>query len=119
MSPAWVVTTLLFVVTVLFVFWWNHTRGTDYTLCPLKLTLGVPCPLCGGTSASFLWIEGDPISAFLKNPLVAVALPVFALFSLLWVGFGIRIGTTLPTPMVTALILLLLALNWAYVLTHG
>jgi len=118
-SPEWILSVVLFVAAILFVFFWNRTQGTEYTVCPMRLLLGIPCPLCGGTSASFLWMEGDPVASFRRNPLVAVAIPLFALFTVLWIGFGIQMRVTSATPKVTTLILLLLALNWAYILSRS
>ncbi len=116
MTPAWIVATALFVGAILFVFWTNRTRGTDYTVCPLQLAFGLPCPLCGGTTATFRLVLGDFAGAWRSNPLVATAIPLVLAWTVLWLGFGIKVETTLPSPAVATSILLLLALNWAFVL---
>lgn len=116
MTPAWVAATVLFLAAILLVFWTNRTRGTDYTVCPLQLAAGLPCPLCGGTTATFRLAFGDFAGAWRSNPLVAVAIPLVLAWGALWLGFGIKAETTLPSTAVAILIVLLLALNWLAVL---
>jgi len=117
MTPGWILGVIFFVGAVLSAFFFNRASGWDITVCPLSLAAGIPCPLCGGTTASLLLAGGDVRAAVMANPLVTGALLSYALWCLLWLGFGIRAGTRLPSPFVAALILLLLALNWVYILT--
>ena len=113
MSPGWVLCTLLFAVGALFLYWLDATRGISIVTCPTKLALGFPCPLCGGTTASVHLGQGRFRSAWQANPLVTVALPMAVIWVLLWIGFGLRIGTTLSPALVVAVILVALAANWA------
>jgi hypothetical protein len=62
--------------------------------------------------------SGDPVGAFWINPLASLAIPAFAVWTILWLGFGRRLETTLKPAQVTAMILLTLAINWAYLLAH-
>src|SRR5262249_3662434 len=42
--------------------------------CPFHALTGLPCLACGTTRVALLLAAGDPMSAFLMNPLAAVAL---------------------------------------------
>lgn len=50
------------------------------TLCPLKSTIGLPCPLCGGTRASILIMKFRFIDAFRMSPVVYL----LGIFILIW-----------------------------------
>jgi len=117
MSAGWIFGTSLFAACILLVFFANRVGGTDYTVCPMRLTAGIPCPLCGGTTACFKLVAGDLAGALVTNPLVTLSVAAYAIWALLWVGFGVRFFTTLRTEKVAALLLLAFAANWAYVLT--
>lgn len=50
------------------------------TLCPLKSLIGLPCPLCGGTRASILFMKLKFIDAFKMSPVIYL----LGLFILIW-----------------------------------
>jgi hypothetical protein len=62
-----------------------HVRlsGRPSTLCLLRATTGVPCPLCGGTTAAVRLGSGDLVGALRASPLAVVAAPVLAALPLL------------------------------------
>lgn len=43
------------------------------TLCVLRATTGIPCPLCGSTTAAVRLGRGDVAGALLANPVALVA----------------------------------------------
>lgn len=114
----WLVGSIAAFLSVLVIYWINRNTDHRFTVCPLQLTVSLPCPLCGGTTASVLLASGKPLAAFETNPLVAVGIPLAIAWALLWLLFGLRIATTLAPPKQVAILLLLLCANWAYVLSH-
>lgn len=91
-------------------------RGVGPTLCPLRLAFDIPCPLCGGTRTAHALLTGRWADAIATNPLVTISAAGFAVWSLVWLGFGLRVGLRLGPAQTISLLLLFLALNWAYVL---
>jgi hypothetical protein len=83
-------------------------------LCPVRRLTGLPCPLCGGTTALAAAGAGDFDNAFAANPLVLlgglalVAAPAGA--GDLWWRFGDRARTWL--------VLGLLTVAWLYQLVR-
>ena len=53
------------------------------TLCPLRAFTGIPCPLCGTTTAGVRLGRGDVVGAFLANPVTLVACALLVLAPLL------------------------------------
>jgi hypothetical protein len=59
-----------------------HLPGRPSTLCTLRALTGVPCPLCGGTTAAVHVGRADLLGALRASPLavlgavVAVAVPL-------------------------------------------
>ena len=53
---------------------------TDFPLCPLASSFGIPCPGCGLTRATLALLHGDVRAALHFHPLVWLLAPVFALF---------------------------------------
>ena len=110
---------LVYVATVLTAYFIGTRTSLDMTLCAMNRFLGVPCPLCGGTSASLALAGGRPSEAFFANPLVSVMLPVAGLWIITWVGLGYRAALAIPKPILLPLGLLLVVANWAYIIsTH-
>jgi hypothetical protein len=60
-----------------------HLTGRPTTLCLLRATTGIPCPLCGGTTAAARVGAGDVGAALRASPLVVLAAPVVALVPVL------------------------------------
>lgn len=57
-----------------------HVRlsGRPSTLCLLRATTGIPCPLCGGTTAAVEIGSGDLVGALRASPLAVAGAPVVA-----------------------------------------
>jgi hypothetical protein len=61
--------------------------GRPATLCPLRALTGIPCPFCGGTTATVDVGHGDVLAALRANPVVVVgALVVVAMPALIAAG---------------------------------
>lgn len=118
MTPGWILGVIFFTTSVIGLFFLNREAGTRFGLCPFQAVTGMPCFLCGGTTASILLASGDPAAAFKTNPLVVVAISSFVLWTLLWLAFGIRAESTLPRPHQTVILVLCVALNWAYLMNR-
>lgn len=108
---------VVFVATVASAYFIGTRTELDMTLCLLRRFGGIPCPLCGGTTASFALASGRPSDAFTANPMVTLVLPLVALWILAWIGFGHRVKLTLPKALLVSAGLLLVAVNWAYVIS--
>jgi hypothetical protein len=50
-----------------------HVAGRPATLCPLRALTGVPCPLCGGTTAAVRLGHFNLTGALAANPVVVIA----------------------------------------------
>lgn len=50
---------------------------SDFPLCPVAGTFGVPCPGCGLTRATLALMRGDVRTAFHFHPLVWLLAPLF------------------------------------------
>ena len=53
--------------------------GRPATVCPLRAFTGIPCPLCGGTTAAVRIGHADVIGALRANPFVVVGALVVTL----------------------------------------
>jgi hypothetical protein len=58
-------------VLLVFAIW------SDFPLCPMAGTLGVPCPGCGLTRATLALLHGDVTGALHFHPLVWLLAPLF------------------------------------------
>ena len=58
----------------------HHTFGA---LCPMRITLGIPCPGCGLTRACLLWLKGDAAAACQMHPLALPAMLLIATYPLM------------------------------------
>lgn len=56
-------------------------------LCPLRRLTGVPCPLCGGTTAALAVARGDVAAALAASPLAVLVFVVIAAAWLWWLLF--------------------------------
>ncbi|MCW2600120.1 MAG: hypothetical protein JWM02_1949 [Frankiales bacterium] len=56
-----------------------HPRGRPATLCLLRATTGVPCPLCGSTTAFVRLGHGHLRAALTASPLAVLGTATFAL----------------------------------------
>lgn len=118
MTPGWILGVIFFATAVLSLFALNRWGGTNFSLCPFRSLTGFPCFLCGGTTASIHLATGSPLAALSANPLVTIALTLFVLWSLLWLGFGLRAEPTLPKSILTSGLILCIAVNWAYLINQ-
>jgi hypothetical protein len=91
--------------------------------CTFKALTGVPCPTCGSTRSIVYLSHGAFVSAFVMNPLVAacaVIATLFFIYCFLTLAFDMpRIGVALSTNEKDSLrlvIVLLLAINWLYLI---
>lgn len=53
---------------------------TEFPLCPMASTFGVPCPGCGLTRATMALLRGDLKAALGFHPLVLLLTPLFSGF---------------------------------------
>ena len=53
---------------------------SDFPLCPMASSLGIPCPGCGLTRATLALLRGDVGTALHLHPLVTVLAPLFIAF---------------------------------------
>lgn len=63
----------------------THVLGPP---CPLRMTTGLDCPLCGATRATHALLHGDLVRALDFNALYVVALPVAAVLLAWWLATG-------------------------------
>src|SRR3954452_24932069 len=47
--------------------------GRPHTVCLLRATTGLPCPLCGGTTTAVEIGHGQLVQGFMTSPLVVLA----------------------------------------------
>jgi len=52
--------------------------GRPATVCPLRAFTGIPCPICGGTTAAVRIGHADVVGALRANPFVVVGALVVA-----------------------------------------
>jgi hypothetical protein len=69
-------------------------------ICPLRATTGVPCPLCGGTTAAMSLARLHPIEALRANPVAVLGALALALAPL-----GLHRHLRRPSPRVATVML--------------
>ena len=99
--------------------------GILIPLCGLRLLTGLPCPLCGGTRALAAVARFDWWAALTLNPLACLAGVGLAVWSLVWGldrGWHANPSDAIPRTWLGRqavwAILVLTALNWAYLLVR-
>ncbi len=100
----------------------QRRAGTDFSLCAFKNLTGLPCPSCGSTRAAEALLAGHPVRAWLFNPLVCTAIAVagVVLAVRLVSARAIRLEMShREVHAVTAVLILLLLINWAYLILQG
>jgi len=87
-----------------------------YPTCPFLALTGAWCPGCGSLRALHALAQGDVVTAWQRNPLAVVLLPLVALA---WVAWGLRIAgrdighpTRIPVRWLWALVVAVLVF-WA------
>ncbi len=91
--------------------------------CPVKALSGVPCPACGSGRATLALARLDVSAAFASNPLFALSALLFVIGGLVALGLafsgrGVPEPRTLPFALRAGLVLVV-ALNWAWLLLDG
>ena len=56
-----------------------HVPGRPATVCPLRAFTGIPCPVCGGTTAAVRIGHADLVGALRANPFVVLGVLIVAL----------------------------------------
>jgi hypothetical protein len=89
--------------------------------CVFKSLTGVPCPTCGATRSIVFLSQGDFVSAFTMNPLIAacaLSAVIYLPYSFFTLVFNRpRIGVALSEKekdRIRTTILLLVLVNWLY-----
>ena len=101
------------------VTWLSARRGVEVSLCPLRGVTGLPCPFCGTGRAGLCVLEGRLLDAWRFNPLVCACALVATMLLLLRVALRRRLRIERTPREERALwlaALLLLFLNWCYVI---
>jgi hypothetical protein len=75
-----------------------HVPGRPSTLCTVRALTGVPCPLCGGTTAASAVGRADVLAALRASPVAVLGAVAYVLGPLtrlprpspgvLWTGIG-------------------------------
>ncbi|WP_030065686.1 DUF2752 domain-containing protein [Streptomyces natalensis] len=76
------------------VYLWHtdpHRPGQVLLPCPLKMTTGILCPLCGGTRMAYDLLHADVVTAFHDNMvLLTLGVPALAYVVGSWLNAGLR-----------------------------
>lgn len=107
--------------------WSVYSRGySEITVCFIKNTAGIPCPGCGSTTSVLHLAKGRWMDALQANPLGYIIAAGLVLLPLWWLADVLRGGNSMHRAMMTfddkvrkrplllALILLPLLLNWIW-----
>ena len=70
---------------VLLVHLWDPNTSGSYGFCPLRVTTGLLCPMCGGLRAVHALTHGQWETAWGLNPALMVLLPVMLGAWAVWV----------------------------------
>jgi hypothetical protein len=76
---------------------WHRTTGLGLLPCPLRTLTGIPCPVCGMTTAAIALAAGDARGAGAANPFIFVLVTVIAITLPLVAGRSIG-AVSSPTP---------------------
>lgn len=91
-------------------------------LCNFKRVTSLPCPTCGGTRAGMALLSGDFLQALLFNPLLILAgvlIAVLLVMRLLFACWPTVTVTRRGWLIITAISLVLVGANWAYLIVYG
>jgi uncharacterized protein DUF2752 len=102
------------------------TLGLPWLACPFRTVTGYPCLTCGATRCAIAFSHGNLPLAWSWNPLAFIALGGVALFDvyaavvLLARGPRLRVidWTRAEKSAVRIAVVVLIAVNWAYLLAH-
>ena len=73
-----------------------HLPGRPHTLCMFRAVTGLPCPLCGGTTAAVRVGQGRLGAALAANPVVVLGAAVLVLVSTEYGRRAVRSWRALP-----------------------
>lgn len=116
-TPGFCLGVLLYLAGIASLFFLGRHTGSDLTPCLLHQASGIPCPLCGGTTASFFLVTGRIRDALLANPLVTVAIPLAFTWLVLRLGFGVSVRPSFSPALFAGGIAGIVLIHWAYVLS--
>jgi hypothetical protein len=103
---------------------WDPLTHPGPRMCPLRETVGLPCPLCGMTRGVSLCLHGHPAEASVFNPLAAPVLIVALVLAVKWAvefGSGRCFDVLVPPWLGRRLWMLgyaIVLMNWAYLLVY-
>lgn len=112
----------LWLSAVVFAYVVGRSTGHEIPTCMFKRVTGYPCATCGGTRTAALLAKGDITDAFAMNPLVAFFLLASPLLIVVWLWrrrFTMRQVRRPSSSRWLVLFLMVLVLNWWYVIAHG
>ncbi len=91
--------------------------------CIFRSLTGIPCPSCGTTRAATAFLQGDLMTAFINNPLAALAGLLFVVgapIAVIWTTARMPVPS-LPNPLppwVRIGAVFLIAANWLYLIVR-
>jgi len=91
--------------------------------CVFRSLTGIPCPSCGTTRAAMAFLEGDLMTAFINNPLAALAGLLFVVgapIAVIWTTAKMSVPS-LSNPLPTWVrigAVFLIAANWLYLIAR-
>ncbi len=71
-----------YVAVVLWLLFCNSHHGSNIIVCPSKLLWTIPCPGCGITRATLLFLHGNILEAIRTNPNVLLSVLFLTAFPL-------------------------------------
>ncbi len=92
--------------------------------CIFRSLTGIPCPTCGTTRAATAFLQGDVMTAFINNPLAALAGLLFVVgapIAVIWTTANLSVPS-LPNPLppwVRIGAICLIAANWLYLIVSS
>ena len=92
--------------------------------CIFRSLTGIPCPTCGTTRAATAFLHGDVMTAFINNPLAALAGLLFVVgapIAVIWTTARMSVPS-LPNPLppwVRIGAICLIAANWLYLIVSS
>ena len=99
--------------------WLSQYYGSRVELCLIKHLTGIPCPTCGFTRGTLMFLRGNIIQSWLYNPLLFSAIGIYCILAAVRIVFarGIRVHLTRQERrIVWAAAVFLFICNWAYVI---
>lgn len=120
--PRWaVIVVAAWLATVALAVAISHWQHTPVQLCLFRQITGLPCATCGMTRGCLAALQGDPVQAWLYNPLAMTALAIVVGNLLLRIIAGYRVNLGLGRPArrwIWIAIIVLATVNWAYVILY-